>query len=339
MRAAVLTDAGLRILDWPLPEPADGEALVALSKVGICGSDVHLAIDGSARTAFRPIVLGHEPSGRVTALGPRTEGPPMGTRVAIVPLISCLNCDRCRAGRTVLCRSSACIGVDRDGCLAEFAVVPCRNLIEVPPQLSDELAAVATDAVATAYHAVATRGGVERGSRVAVWGAGGLGLPAIAIVRHLGADTVIAVEPRPQARAWALEAGADEAVHPDEAFARIRALGGVDVALEFVGRRESVEGAVRSLDRGGRAVVVGVGHGSASAGRLISFVPQERELVGSWGSEPGEIRHVLGLLASGELRLPRIVGDVIGLDEVPAGLDRLARGQIAGSRIVVDLAG
>jgi threonine dehydrogenase-like Zn-dependent dehydrogenase len=150
---------------------------------------------------------------------------------------------------------------------------------------------------------------------------------------------VVAVEPRPAARAWALEAGADEALHPDDAVARIRTRGGVDVALEFVGRKDSVEAAVRSLDRGGRAVVVGIGHGSASAGRFISFVSQERELVGSWGSEPAEIRHVLGLLASGELRLPRMVGEVIGLDEVPAALERLARGQIGGSRIVVDLAG
>src|SRR3954447_15474140 len=98
MRAAVL-DAELAVRQWDAPEPGPGEALVALTKAGICGSDVHFVLDGTARPAFRPIILGHEPAGRVERLGPATDGPPSGTRVAIVPLVSCMACDRCRAGR------------------------------------------------------------------------------------------------------------------------------------------------------------------------------------------------------------------------------------------------
>ena len=94
MRAAVLDDDGLKVREWPEPKPKQGEALVSLTKVGICGSDVHFVIDGTARTAYRPIVLGHEPAGRVEALDPATDGPPAGSQVATNPLITCQECER-----------------------------------------------------------------------------------------------------------------------------------------------------------------------------------------------------------------------------------------------------
>ncbi|MCW3018131.1 MAG: putative alcohol dehydrogenase, partial [Solirubrobacterales bacterium] len=201
-----------------------------------------------------------------------------------------------------------------------------------------ELAAVATDSVATAYHAVRTRGGVQPGARVAVWGTGGLGLSAVGIAKALGAERVIAVDPRAQARAWALETGADLALDPDEdALGQIKESGGVDVALEFVGRPSTVEAAVRSLDAGGRAVAVGIGDGKPAASRLSAFVILERELVGSYGNEPQEVREVIAMMADGRLELPRVIGDVIPLEDVRAGLDRVHSGDTGGSRIVLDI--
>lgn len=338
MRAAVLEETGkLGVREWPEPEAGPGEALVRLTRVGICGSDVHFVIDGTAKTAFLPIVLGHEPAGVVEALGPGTEGPPAGTRVGIVPLITCGECDRCLAGRTVLCRRRACLGADVQGCWADLVAVPARNLVEIPDSLSDELAAVATDSVATAFHAVSTRGGVREGSRVAVFGTGGLGLSAVGIARSLGASHVWAVDPREEARGWALETGADEAIPPDGAVERIAKAGGVDVALEFVGREATVESAVRSLDDGGRAVVVGVGYEKVSGGRLMTFVLREREVVAAYGAEPGEVRTAIAMLADGRLKLPRVVGDVIPLADVAEGVARVHRGDTGGSRIVVEI--
>lgn len=340
MRAAVLTPSGLSVRDdWPEPEPGPGEALISLSKVGICGSDVHFVLDGTAKTAYTPIVLGHEPAGRVEALGPDTDGPAVGTRVAIMPLVTCMACDRCRNGWSCMCKERLCIGADVEGCWADLTVVPVRNLVPLPDTLSDELAAVATDSVATAYHAVANRGGVTSGSRVAVWGAGGLGLSAVGLSKWLGASSVIAVDPRPEAQEWALETGADEALHPDVALKRIAELGGVDVALEFVGREDSVEGAVRSLDDRGRAVIVGLSDARAIAGRLMTFVLREREMVGSYGNEPSDVREMVEAMASGSLVLPRVVGDVIPLADVVEGVSRVQRGDTGGSRIVVDITG
>src|SRR4051794_37955219 len=336
MRAAVLEEE-LTVRDWDTPEPARGEALVSLTKVGICGSDVHFVIEGTAQTRFRPIILGHEPAGRVEALGPDTDGPRPGTRVAIIPLISCHECDKCRAGRTVLCRRSECLGAERHGCWAELVAVPARNLVPIPDNVSDELGAVATDSVATAYHAVCARGEVGKGSRVAIWGTGGLGLSAVGIARALGAGRVIAIDPRDEARRWALDTGADEVLHPDGAVERIAGEGGVDVALEFVGRPDTVELAVRSLDAGGRAVAVGIGQGKIAASHLTTFVVRERSLLGSYGNEPEDVAEVIGLLADATLKLPHVVGDVIPLERVREGLDRVHRGETGGSRIIVDI--
>jgi D-arabinose 1-dehydrogenase-like Zn-dependent alcohol dehydrogenase len=231
-----------------------------------------------------------------------------------------------------------CIGADCEGCWADMVTVPVRNLIPIPDGLPDELAAVATDSVATAYHAVKTQGRVQSGSRVAVWGTGGLGLSAVGLSAWLGASTVIAVDPRPEAREWSMESGATHAFHPDDALKEIGAMGGVDTALEFVGRSSTVEGAVRSLDDAGRAVVVGVGFEPASAGRLMTFVLRERELVGSYGAEPEEVREIVAAMGSGSLKLPKVVGDVIPLADVLSGVQRVQKGDTGGSRIVVDIA-
>jgi len=343
MRAAVLTGpAGigqLLIRQVPIPEPKLGEVLVRVTMSGICGSDVHFVLDGTTETAYTPIILGHEAVGRVVALGDEVSRLAIGTRVSIVPLVTCMKCRHCLSGRTVLCEKRMCLGTDCEGAFAEYISVPERNCLPVPDGLSDELAAVATDSVATAYHAIAFRGGVKEGSRVAIWGTGGLGLSAVGVARTLGASSIIAVDARPAARDWALETGADEAYSPEEGLKRINQLGGVDVAVEFVGKSATAEAAVRSLDHSGRAVIVGVGSQPLVGGRITSFVLREREVVGSYCSEPSEVAICLDLLTSGRLVLPRVVGDTIGLDDVAEGVARVQRGETGGgSRILVDVA-
>ena len=203
MRAAVLAgEAGattFSVTEVARPEPGAGEVLIKVLRSGICGSDVHFVHDAWAATAFRPIVLGHEAVGVVAAHGTAGAGPPVGTRVSIHPVIACGTCDRCQAERPHICRARKILGMDLDGTFADYVVVPSSSLVPVPDGLSDELAAIATDAIATAFHAV-RRGLVGPGRRVVVWGAGGLGLQAVGIARALGADEVIAVDPRAAAR-------------------------------------------------------------------------------------------------------------------------------------------
>lgn len=117
----------------------------------------------------------------------------------------------------------------------------------------------------------------------------------------------------------------------------IAGAGGVDTALEFVGRPETLESAVRCLDAGGVAVAVGLGQGKAQASHLMTLVVRERSIVGAYGNEPEEVATVLDMMASGTLALPKVVGDVIPMTDVVSGLERVARGDTGGSRIVLDI--
>lgn len=341
MRAAVLagegTDSTFALCDSPRPEPGAGEALVRVLRSGICGSDVHFVHDSWAATAFRPIVLGHEAVGVVEAYGPGPTVLPVGTRVSIHPVFACNSCDRCVARRPHICRNRKVLGMDVNGTFAEYVVIPRANLVPVPDAVSDELAAIATDAIATAFHA-SRRGLVGPGRRVVVCGVGGLGLQAVGIARALGADEVIAVDPRDDARDRAIKTGADAAYHPDEAAAAVKAAGGADTALELVGTAEAAAFAVRCLADGGRAVLVGAGAGHLDGGRLTAFVMGEREIVGSYGSSVEELAEVLALLATGALSLPMAVGTIVSLDQIVEAMEQVRHGDTGGGRIVVDVA-
>jgi len=326
----------LRLEHRQPPTTPPGHVRVRVSRSGWCGSDVHFVYDGTARPAYTPIVLGHEAMGRVVDRADDVpDGPAVGDRVAIVPLLVCGACDRCRAGVSSRCRQRRCLGSDVDGTLADEVAVPASNLLAVPDEVSDELAAVATDSVATAYHAVRTRGGLDPGARVAIWGVGGLGLAAVGVARSLGAGTIVAVDPRPAARGWAVASGADAAFHPDDAVAAITADGGVDLAVEFVGRQAAVLGAVRSLDDGGRAVIVGIGSEAIDAGRAMTFVLREREVVGAYGNDAAEIAAVLRLLADGRLSLPHVVAEVVPMADAVTALARVRDGVLDGARSLI----
>src|SRR5207245_2819122 len=127
-----------------------------------------------------------------------------GRRVAVIPMIACLRCRFCRSGRTRLCIDRLVPGADRHGCWADLVAVPERNVLPIPEGLADEVASVATDAVATALHAVRSRGAVGPGARVGIWGAGGLGLCGVDIARTLGAARTDAVDPSTEARGRAV---------------------------------------------------------------------------------------------------------------------------------------
>jgi threonine dehydrogenase-like Zn-dependent dehydrogenase len=333
VRAAVYDGSLLEVREWPDPVPGAGEVLVAPTRVGICGSDVHFVLEQSATTSRLPLVLGHEPAGRVVGVGDRVDRAWLGRRVVVLPIVTCGDCRFCRSGRSVLCSVREVLGTDRDGAWADLIVVPERNVMAIPPAVSDDIAALCTDALGTALHAVRTRGGVGAGARVAIWGAGGLGLAATAIAHALGAASVAVFDPRASARERACVIGADLALHPDDALDELR--GQVDIALEFVGGRDSSLDAVRILDRGGRAVIVGISDEYLDAGGLTAFVTREREVVGSMGSEPAEVAELLEMIARGQLTLPGLVGSEVDLENVLEGVHRVADGDAVSGRVMV----
>jgi D-arabinose 1-dehydrogenase-like Zn-dependent alcohol dehydrogenase len=294
----------LRLEETDDPAPAAGETVVAVEACGVCGSDLHF-LDGSARTAYVPITLGHEVAGRVE----ESDDLRPGTPVLVAVGMSCGACAMCTAGRINLCEQGRVVGIDFDGGLADRIVVPSSMLIERPDTVDAVAAATAVDAGATAYHAVVRRGQVGVGDSVLVIGAGGLGTYGLQIARNAGAAPVIVADTDPIALERAVALGADETVLVEEGTsigrtAKLLTDGGVDVALEFVGRASTVDAAVKALRPGGTAVAVGVGTEPVTTLPPVLWSNNEYTLTGSYGSLAGDAERVLAALAEGTLTAP-----------------------------------
>jgi len=173
---------------------------------GLCGTDVHIAVEGTIPTAFQPITLGHEVAGIVVE-SPVAEWQ-AGDRAVAFPNIACGECYACASGREALCLKSRILGVQTDGAFAEYLVVPARMLVRLPNAIPFEIGAILTDAVSTAYHAVVCRGNVQRGETVVVVGCGGVGHHGVLWAKQRGAAKIIAVDTSTGALRHAQEGGA-----------------------------------------------------------------------------------------------------------------------------------
>jgi threonine dehydrogenase-like Zn-dependent dehydrogenase len=202
-------------------------------------------------------------------------------------------------------------GIDFDGGLADQVVVPGSALVARPAELSAETAATAVDAGATAFHAITCRAQTQSGDAVLIIGAGGLGSYAIQIARAHGAAPVIVADRDPAALDRARELHADETilVEPGGSIGRAVKLltgGGVDAAVEFVGRASTLDAAVKSLRPGGVAVAVGVGPEPLTTLPPVLWARHEYALLGSFGSHRRDVEQVLAWLADGTLQSPTL---------------------------------
>jgi len=333
MRASKFSAPGapLTVEECPVPALDAGEVLVRVMAAGVCGSDVHMW-RGIVPVRQLPLTLGHEMAGTVEAWGPAVAGWGPGDQVIVRAASGCGECGACSDGRDNLCSRQGVLGMDLDGGFAQYVRAPAANLVPLPQGISFEAGAILTDAVATPYHAIVNRGGLHAGESVAVFGCGGLGVHAVQLARLLGAATIVAVDVRRPARERAERAGAGTVIDaaessPAKEIQRL-ADGGVDLALDFVGKAETVSQAVRSLRPGGRAVVVGMGTEGIALPPPSLFAWREHAVLGSFGSTLHDLEQVIEFVSSGRLdlsgsitaRLPLSgVNDALRILEDPVG--------------------
>lgn len=341
MKAALFESAEKPMQTGELPSPVlqPDEVLLDVRACGICGTDVHIAKEGTIPTAFTPIALGHEPAGVIAALGDDVSGWKVGDRVVSYPGAFCGKCPDCKNGREGLCAKSEIFGIGRNGALAEQMSAPARCLVKLPDNISFEVGAILTDAVSTPYHAVVRRARLEKGETVAIFGCGGLGSQAIRFCKLFGASRIIAIDRNPIALEAAREAGATDIIQPGEGPVgrQVKALTdglGVDVAFEFIGLVQTIDAAVRSLRRGGRAVVVGIGTDKIQLPAIRTFVGCEYELRGSMGLDLQDLKEVIDLVAQGKIELEDSTFS-IPLDQVDDALTKLEHGEAEHGRYVV----
>jgi len=309
------------------PEAGPGQIRVAVQAAGVCGTDLHAA-RGELPVPGLPVIMGHEGAGVVDAVGEGVSGFSAGDRVLLLPSETCGACPACEAGHLGLCPGAQIFGMARDGTFAEKIAVPEACALPLPAEVSFEHGAILADAVATAYHAVATRAGIRGGERVAVIGCGGVGYHAILLARLLGAKTIVAADASKGALRRAAAAGADALVDVNAPNARkaIREAaggGGPELVIEYVGKKASVELALASVARGGRVIIGGVGMESPELGPLVAFVGKEIGVLGSMGYTRSELAHVVELTASEQLDLSGSITARYPLERAAEALDDL----------------
>jgi L-iditol 2-dehydrogenase len=317
----------LEIVDIPAPAPGPAEVLVHVAACGICGSDVH-GYDGSSGRRIPPIVMGHEAAGRIAALGDGVRGFAAGDRVTFDSTIYCGVCVPCRRGEINLCDSRQVLGVScsdyrRAGAFAEYVVVPASIVYRLPDSLPFAEAAM-LEAVAVALHAVSLAQ-VSPDSTALVLGAGMIGLLALQALRVAGCSRVLVADIDRSRLKLAQEIGATATLPAEAGLNRqifeLTDGAGVDLAVEAVGRKETVGAAIESVRKGGTVVLVGNISPEVTL-PLQKVVTRQIRLQGSCASA-GEYPRAIELLASGAIKVKPLITAVVPLDDGPQWFERL----------------
>ncbi|MDN5766760.1 MAG: NAD(P)-dependent alcohol dehydrogenase [Humibacillus sp.] len=316
MRVAVLNRPGeIEVVERADPAPGPEEVRVRVAAVGVCGSDTHYFDHGRIGNFVveSPLVLGHEASGVIDAVGPAVDESRVGQRVSIEPGVPCRTCEQCLAGRYNLCplmRFHATPPID--GSLAELVVTHEAFAHPVPDSVSDEAAALLEPLSVGIWSARKAHVGI--GSRVLVTGAGPIGLVAVQVARAAGAVAVTVVDLNDERLRVATDLGATAVVNPSrDALADAIDGAAPHALIECTGNAAVTKQGVSALAPAGRAVLVGMG-GDEVALPLSAI--QEHELVVT-----GTFRYAntwptaIGMVSAGIVDLDRLVTSRHRLDQ------------------------
>jgi len=329
MKALLLTEyRKLEVTEMPSPEFGEDEVLVRVRACGICGSDVH-GYDGSSGRRVPPLVMGHEASGVVAAVGRAVTRFREGDRVTFDSTVYCGRCWYCRRGEINLCDRRNVLGVStgeyrRHGAFAEYVAVPEHICYGLPDNLPFEEAAL-IESVSIAFHAVG-RLPIRLGDTAVVVGSGMIGLLTIQALRRAGCGHIIAVDLDDYKLEQALKLGADEGLNAKtadvaaEVAARTEGRG-ADVAMEVVGATPSLRTAIASVRKGGLVGLVGNLTQEADL-PLQQVVTREITLYGSCSSR-GEYPACIRMIARGDVQVRPLITALAPLDDGPRWFERL----------------
>ena len=359
MKAAVLVEAGkpLVIEQVNIANPGPHEVLIRTAACGLCHSDLHF-IEGTYPHPL-PAIPGHEAAGIVEAVGSEVRTVKVGDAVITCLSAFCGHCEYCVTGRM-----SLCLGAETrrkpgeaprltrpDGspvaqmlnlsAYAEMMLIHEHACVAINPEMPLPQASVIGCAVTTGAGTIFNACKVTPGETVAVIGCGGVGLATINAAKIAGAGRIIAADPIPEKRALAKKLGATDVIDAmaDDAAAQILELskGGVDHAIEAVGRPASGELAVKSLKRGGTATILGMMPLQHSVGLSAMDLLSGKKLQGAimGGNRfPVDIPRLVDFYMRGLLDLDSIISETIPLEQINDGFDKMKRGDSARSVIV-----
>lgn len=318
-----------RLDNIPVKHPGPNEVLLKIEAAGLCSSDLHILI---AQNTLSPdsMVMGHEICGSIVEVGLGYQGSEkfsIGSRHSIFICNACGNCEQCRIGKDNLCREGVfeAFGIFLDGGFQQYLLVKNpRNLIPIPDGVPYEIAASATDAILTPFHAIMkVKERLGPTCKVLVLGAGGLGLNAIQILRVFGCH-IVCVDKKPEVGEIAKKLGAaefysdfDDIEDPQESFL---------LSFDFIGAQESANCSVQYVAAGGKIMMIGMARLKAMF-PIYELCRREIEIVFNIGGTSTEHAEILQWLKHGKLKP---IVELRPMSDLPEYMKKLEKGQLTG---------
>jgi threonine 3-dehydrogenase len=339
MKALVKAKAepGIWMEEVPVPEIGPNDVLIKVKKTAICGTDVHIYNwdQWAQKTVPVPMVTGHEFVGTVADFGAAVTEYKVGQRVSGEGHIVCGHCRNCRAGRGHLCRNTLGVGVNRPGSFGEFVCIPEANVVPIPDDISDEIAAI-FDPFGNAVHTALSFDLV--GEDVLVTGAGPIGIMGALVAKRSGARKVVITDINPHRLDLARKLGIDYVVDASkenltDVMKSIGMTEGFDVGLEMSGAAPAFRDMIDKMNNGGKIAILGI----APAGFEIDWnkvIFKMLNLKGIYGREMFETWYKMIAFVQGGLDLSPVITHRIGIDEFREGFEAMRSGN--SGKVVMD---
>ncbi len=302
------------------PQRKEGEALIQIKKIGICGTDLH-AYGGNQAFFTYPRILGHELAAQVLEMAENPQGIKPGDNVVIMPYISCGTCVACRQGKTNCCTAIKVLGVHTDGGMQERIVVPVELLIPAGSLSDNEMAVV--EPLAIGAHAI-RRSGLKTGETIVVIGCGPIGIGILKLAQIAGART-IAIDRNENRLDYAKsKIGVDHiVVGGNDALEQVSTITHGDLAavvFDASGHRSALESGPEYMSHGGRFVLVGL-----SKGELVFKHPaihaKEASILCSRNATLEDFQHVISVLATGKFPVDSFITHEVGFTDMIANFE------------------
>lgn len=331
------------MVEKDVAKPAIGptDVLIRVLKAGICGTDGHIWNwdKWSQARIHPPLIVGHEFMGIVAEVGTAVRMFKPGDRVSAEGHISCGSCLLCRTGQAFICEHVKIIGIDRDGCFAEYIAMPEQNVWRLDPAVPDTWAAI-FDPLGNAVHTVMAAG--VSAKSVVITGVGSIGLMAIPVARAAGAAKVIAIDVNQAKLDLAKRLGADYVFDARSEGIEQRVLDetngdGADVLLEMSGSGAAINQGLRMVRNGGRAALLGLPSDNVSLNLAESIIFKGLTVLGINGRKMFETWYqTQAMVVAGRIDLAPIITHVMPMERYEECFELLKEGRAA--KIVMTVA-
>jgi len=336
---AVFVEEPYRVVvkDVEVPEPKADEVLIKVKSAGICGSDIH-TYKGLHPFRKPPVLIGHEMSGVVIRTGEAVRGLKPGDRVTVEPQTGCGSCEYCLAGRVNYCADRGAPGVgDWYGTMAEYFVAPERCVFVLPDNVDDDQGALA-EPLAVGVHAV-RKAGISLGDRVAIIGAGPIGLLTLVAAKAAGATTVLVTDLIDYVLDAAVKLGATHTLNTKERpnwteLAKTAAGGEFDKVLIAAGAPGIIDDSLRLLKKGGRIVTIAMFHEEQTF-NIANLQGSEKEIVGCMTYTREDTIAALQLLASGQVNTDAVITHRLSYHQAAEGFQIVEKKQDSSIKVLI----